>query len=349
MGIIVQNAGLLTTVQDLGRTGYQSLGVPVSGVMDARSAKLANILVNNAESEAVLEVTVMGPKLMFTAQCTLAITGGHLSPQKNAQPLQMYKAHTFMAGDTLSFGAQKSGCRAYIAFAGGLAIPAVMESCSTYLKAAMGGFEGRALQQGDTLSFKNATQEVPYLESRALMPEDFSQKQKVVRVIMGPQDDLFTQKGLDTFLQSTYALTAQCDRMGYRLEGEAIEHVKNGDIISDGISMGAIQVPSEGQPIILMADRQTTGGYTKIAHVITVDLPLVAQGKYGDSLRFQAISIEEAQKLYLQERENLQKIREDAQQGSLPSLTQATQKTQDISNYVITLEGKEYKVSIEAL
>ncbi len=345
MALTVQNAGLLTTVQDLGRVGYQSLGVPVSGVMDARSAKLANILVNNAQNEAVLEVTVMGPKLTFSVDCTLAITGGNLSPQKNTQSLEMYKAHIFKAGDVLSFGAQKSGCRAYIAFAGGLDILPIMESCATYLKAQMGGFEGRALQQGDSIAFKHAAHEVPHLERRALQPEDFSAKQKNIRVIMGPQDDLFTSKGLDTFAQNSYTLTAQCDRMGYRLEGAAIEHVEDGNIISDGICMGAIQVPSDGQPIILMADRQTTGGYSKIAHVISVDLPLIAQGKYGDSLRFEAISIEEAQKLYLEEFEVLQKITADAQSGNLPPLT----KEQDISHYVITLEGKEYKVSIEAL
>ncbi len=349
MAITVQNAGLLTTVQDLGRVGYQSLGVPVSGVMDYRSAKIANILVNNAENEALLEATVMGPKLRFTQDCVLAITGGNLSPQKNAQPIDMYKAHAFKAGDVLSFGAQKSGCRAYIAFGGGLAVQPVMESCSTYMKAQMGGFEGRALQQGDDIAFKQPSHDVPFLEKRALAAEDFSAKHKVVRVIMGPQEDHFTAQGLETFAKGEYTITAQCDRMGYRLEGEAIEHAGDGNIISDGICMGAIQVPGEGKPIILMADRQTTGGYAKIAHVITVDLPLIAQGKGGDTLSFEAISVEEAQNIYLQERENFAQWQEQAQKGTLPALGDDSSTSQGISHYVVTLEGKEYKVSVESI
>ncbi len=349
MAITVQNAGLLTTVQDLGRVGYQSLGVPVSGVMDYRSAKIANLLVNNAENQAVLEATVMGPKLSFSKNCVIAITGGNLSPQKNGKAIDMYKAQAFKAGDVLSFGAKKSGCRAYIAFGGGMNIQPVMESCSTYVKAKLGGFEGRALQQGDEIALKQADHNVPHLESRVFKEEDFSAKHKVLRIIMGPQDDHFTTKGIDTFMQSTYSVTAQCDRMGYRLEGDPIEHDGDGNIISDGICMGAIQVPGEGKPIILMADRQTTGGYAKIAHIITVDLPLVAQGNFGDTFSFEAISIEEAQKLYLEEREKLAQWQEDAQNGALPTFAEDSSTHQAISHYVINLEGKEYKVSVEAL
>ncbi len=345
MGISVRSAGLLTTVQDFGRIGYQELGVPVSGVMDQRSTKIANILVNNEDTEAVLEVTMVGPTLAFTQDCIIAITGGDLSPQKNAKPLEMYRAHAFKAGDTLSFGAQKSGCRAYIAFAGGLAIEPVMESCSTYLKAKMGGFEGRALQKGDEIAFKEAGKAVPHWKTRAIPAEDFSTANKKLRVIMGPQDDLFTEKGVQTFLQSTYAISAQFDRMGYRLEGDPIEHIGDGNIISDGISMGAVQIPSEGKPIILLADRQTTGGYSKIAHVIHVDLAHIAQGKFGDTIAFEKISIDDAQKLYLEELKKLNEIREKANAGTLVQ----QQAEQAVSNYVVTLEGKEYKVTIESL
>ncbi len=351
MGILVRQGGLLTTVQDLGRIGYQELGVPVSGVMDYRSAKLANILVNNEEAEALLEATVMGPTLSFTENCTISITGGNLSPQMNGIPLPMYRAVPCKAGDVLSFGAQKDGCRAYIAFAGGLEISPIMESCSTYLKAKMGGFHGRALQSGDEIPLKAAHHPVPHWEKRAITPEDFSAKNKTLRVVLGPQDDHFTEKGLHCFLHSTYAVTAQCDRMGYRLEnasGEAIEHIGDGNIISDGITMGAIQVPQEGNPIILMADRQTTGGYAKIAHVITVDLPCVAQGKFGDTVCFEQVSVQEAQALYLEELQAFEELRRNADTGKIPT-TVAANAIAPLSEYVITLEGKEYQVTVEAL
>lgn len=337
MGISVSSAGLLTTVQDQGRIGYQKFGVPVSGAMDRRSLMIANILVGNEDSEAVLEITMVGPTLTFSANCVIAITGGDLSPKKNNTPLELYCAHAFHAGDVLSFGAQRNGCRSYIAFAGGLAIQAVMGSCSTYVKAKLGGFEGRPLAAGDKIAFKQAGKIVPNINKRATTPEDFSATNKTLRVIMGPQEDMFTQKGLESFLHTPYSVTNQFDRMGCRLEGDILEYIKDGNIISDGISMGAVQVPSEGKPIILLADRQTTGGYAKIAHIITVDLPIIAQGKFGDIIQFEKITVQEAQKLYLQELESFRTLRASCEACPVSPC----------SEYIVTLDGKAYQVKVQ--
>lgn len=312
MGMIILNGGFLTTVQDAGRTGYQQFGVPVSGVMDPRSFAIANILVGNENDEAALEITMMGPIIEFDEANIIAVTGGNLSPTLNGTPMPMYKAVLVKAGDKLSFGMQASGCRAYLAVAGGFAIEPVMGSRSTYIKAKIGGVEGRKLGKDDKIGFRSPKTELPNLSNgRSVATEDFSASQKTLRVILGPQDDAFTEKGVKTFFNSTYSVTNQFDRMGCRLEGDVIEHIKDGNIISDGISMGAVQIPSEGKPIIMLADRQTTGGYTKIANVITADFPLIAQCKFGDTIRFKAVTVTEAQDIYLSQLRRLESMRTD--------------------------------------
>ena len=310
MGMTFLNGGFLTTVQDAGRIGFQQYGVPVSGVMDPRSFALSNILVGNEPDEAALEITMMGPAILFDEANIIAVTGGNLSPVLNGETMPMYRAIPVKAGDKLSFGLQVSGCRAYLAVAGGLDIPPVMGSRSTYLKAKIGGVEGRKINRDDKIAFRAPKTDLPNLAlGRTVAAEDFSATQKTLRVILGPQDDAFTPEGIDTFLNTAYSVTNQFDRMGCRLEGKTIAHIKDGNIISDGISMGAVQVPSEGKPIIMLADRQTTGGYTKIANVITADFPLIAQCKFGDTIRFKAVSITEAQDIYLTQRKTLDVIR----------------------------------------
>lgn len=312
MGMTIINGGFLTTVQDSGRTGYQQYGVPVSGVMDPRSFAIANILVGNDKDEAVLEMTMMGPALTFDETNIIAVTGGNLSPALNGSPMPMYRAVLVKPGDKLTFGMQVSGCRAYLAVAGGFDIAPVMGSRSTYLKAQIGGVEGRKLGRDDHLAFRAPKTDLPNLvQGRFIAPEDFTSANKTLRVVMGPQDDAFTEKGIKTFLNTIYSVTNQFDRMGCRLEGDVIEHIKGGDIISDGISMGAVQVPGAGKPIIMLADRQTTGGYTKIANVITADFPLIAQCKFGDTIRFKAVTIAEAQDIYLSNLRRLDAIRLD--------------------------------------
>ena len=295
MSITVLNPGLLTTVQDLGRVGYQQFGVSVSGVMDPRAAAIGNILVGNPQGEAVLECTLMGPQLKFETDEVIAVTGGDLSPTLDGQPVPSYAALAVKAGQTLRFGAPRAGCRAYIAFAGGLDIPLVMGSRSTYMKAAIGGFEGRKLQKGDALGLRAPVAGYANLHQRAIAPEFVPRPVYTLRVVLGPQDDAFTPEGVATFLGSEYTVTNEFDRMGCRMDGPAIQHKNGGDIISDGIAFGAIQVPGSGKPILMGADRQTTGGYTKIATVISADFRLLAQLKAGDKVRFEAVSVQAAQ------------------------------------------------------
>ena len=309
MSITVLNPGVLTTVQDKGRVGYQQFGVPAAGAVDPRSVAVANIILGNPEDEAVLECTMMGPQLRFDAANCIAITGGDLQPTLDGQPIKSYAAIPVAAGQTLRFKGPKTGCRAYIAFAGGLDVPLVMGSRSTYMKGKIGGVEGRKLQKGDVIGFRAPKAELNGMRHRFISPEFVPFPVYTLRVVMGPQDDAFTQAGIETFLGETYTVTPEFDRMGCRLEGAQIAHINTGDIISDGISFGAIQVPSSGKPIIMLADRQTTGGYTKIANVITVDFRILAQLKAGDKVRFEKVSVQQAQSLLLSYRKALLTLR----------------------------------------
>ena len=308
MSITVLNPGLLTTVQDQGRIGYQQFGVSVSGAMDSKSTALANILAGNDQSEAVLECTMMGPQLQFDKGAVIAITGGDLGPTLDGQPIPNYRAVSVKAGQILKFTAPKAGCRAFIAFAGGLDIPLTMGSRSTYMKAKIGGYQGRKLEKGDVIGFRVPVDTLPRMDDRALRPEFIPQPVYTLRVVLGPQDDYFTDTGIETFLSKTYTVTPEFDRMGCRLDGPIIAHKESGDIISDGIAFGAVQVPSAGTPIIMLADRQTTGGYTKIANVITVDFRILAQLKAGDKVRFEKVSVEYAQNLLLVQRSALKAL-----------------------------------------
>ena len=292
MGIQIINGGFLTTIQDMGRYGYQETGMSVSGVMDTRAASLANILVGNDTNEAVIEITMMGPTMKFTEDEIIAVTGGDLGAKIDGKPVERYRAVLVKAGQTLSFMGMYGGSRAYIAFAGGLDIPVVMGSRSTNIKCGLGGFKGRRLLDGDYISFRAKRRYLPYFLSRSLDLNEFDQDNITLRVIMGPQDDAFTAAGKETFLSSEYVVTSEFDRMGCRLEGPFIASKSTTDIISDGIAFGSVQVPSHGKPIILLADRQTTGGYAKIATVISVDIPKLVQRKTDHKVKFQAVTVE---------------------------------------------------------
>lgn len=310
MSITILNPGLLTTVQDFGRIGYQQFGVPVSGVVDPRAMSIANILVDNPEDEAVLECTMLGPQIRFHAANAIAITGGDLGPTIDNQPIPNYAAIRVEAGQVLRFAGLRSGCRAYIAFAGGLDIAPVMGSRSTYMKAKIGGVEGRKLQKDDVIKFRKPNPDLRGLNIRHISPEFVPRLEYKIRVVLGPQDDMFTEHGIETFLSESYIVTPEFDRMGCRLDGESIEHKgESGDIISDGIAFGAIQVPTAGKPIIMLSDRQTTGGYTKIANVISADFRILAQLKAGDRVRFAQVSIAAAQDALLTQRAALKTLR----------------------------------------
>ena len=303
MGIRVLKAGMLTTVQDLGRNGYQSQGFSVAGVMDVRSFKIANLLLDNPENEAVLEFTLIGPTLQFTSDTIIAITGGDFQPTVNGEPAPMYTALYMKRGDILKFGSARTGSRGYIAFSSYLDIPVVMGSRCTNLKSKIGGYKGRKLKDEDYIGFRIKRRYLPYFLSRKLDLDEFDEEEVTLRVVRGPQDDMFTKQGIHTLLSETYTVTSDFDRMGCRLEGPFIASKNGSDIISDGIAFGSIQVPAHGKPIVLLADRQTTGGYAKIATVASVDIPKLVQRKTDHKIRFQAITVEEAQKLYLEEEE----------------------------------------------
>ena len=309
MGIQIINGGFLTTIQDMGRYGYQETGMSVSGVMDTRAASLANILVGNDTNEAVIEITMMGPTMKFTEDEIIAVTGGDLGAKIDGKPVERYRAVLVKAGQTLSFMGMYGGSRAYIAFAGGLNIPVVMGSRSTNIKCGLGGFKGRRLLDGDYISFRAKRRYLPYFLSRSLDLNEFALDNITLRVIMGPQDDAFTAAGKETFLSSEYVVTSEFDRMGCRLEGPFIASKSTTDIISDGIAFGSVQVPSHGKPIILLADRQTTGGYAKIATVISVDIPKLVQRKTDHKVKFQAVTVEEAQELLALEAKEMNEFR----------------------------------------
>jgi len=291
--------GFFTTIQDLGRFGYLKSGMPAAGAMDEYALRVGNILVGNRENEACLELTYVGPTVEFLADGLVGLSGADLGAQLNGAPLGSWRSFAVHAGDILSFGPVKNGCRAYLAIAGGLKIPAVMGSKSTYLLAKIGGLDGRALLDGDVLE---RAAEAEKRRQASLVPGEYIRVQagsQEVRVIMGPQDDAFSDEGIAAFLGSEYRITHDSDRMGCRFDGPQIKHRRGADIVSDGVAFGSIQVPGNGLPIVMMADRQTTGGYTKIATVVTADLWKLAQARTGDVFRFSAVPLEAARAIYL--------------------------------------------------
>jgi len=309
--ISVINPGILTTIQDSGRYGYQELGIPVSGAMDDYNYRLANILVGNDLDEAVLETTYFGPMIKFNEDLNIAITGADMTAKINGTDAPMYETIHVKSGDTLQFGKLKEGIRGYIAFGGQIDVPVVNGSKSTHLKTKMGGIDGRALKAKDEIKIiKNKN------KTMRKIPEKYIPKISrfnILRVVLGPQDDYFTEKGIhDLFRSGGYQVTKEFDRMGIRLKGTSIEHKETADIISDGTNFGSIQVPANGQPIILVADRQTTGGYTKIGTVITPDLHKLAQMQFLDKVLFDEVSVEEAEKATKEYKLNFEKIREES-------------------------------------
>ena len=339
-GFTVLDGGFFTTVQDFGRTGYQQYGITVSGAVDRRSYLIANLLAGNSNNEAALEATIKGPTIRFDCDCVIAVTGGDLGFTMNGTPFPMYRAVYVRKGDVLCSGLRKTGCRAYISFSGGIDVPPIMGSRSTYVKAALGGFEGRKLKKDDCLPLLFPGRIPPNLRKRFVTPEDFSGNRKTVRVILGPQDNLFTEEGLHTFLTEPYTVSNQCDRMGYRLDGTVIDHIRDANIVSDGISFGAIQVPGEGKPIIMLSDKQTTGGYTKIATVISADIPIVSQCIPGDRLHFRAISVQEAQEVYMDVFRSLHSLQEELDSPEPPAISAA-------EHFTVMIAGSKYDVTVE--
>jgi antagonist of KipI len=275
--------GMFTTVQDLGRWGFQSRGVPVSGAMDRYSHRLANRLVGNADTAATLEVTLIGPQIVFEGDTTCAVTGATFGVTLNNQPIEPNQPIKAAAGSVLRFGERRRGARSYIAVSGGVDVPEVLGSRSTHVLTGMGGLEGRALRAGDRLQILERTTISP--QRSTLTPIEILQGGARVRVIPG-EPTFFAQLESQRF-----RVSARSDRMGYRLDGGAARQSPSGELVSRAMASGVFQIPPGGQPILLMADHATTGGYAIGATVITADLPLAAQLAPGDWIEVEACSL----------------------------------------------------------
>lgn len=336
--IQVLQPGLFTTVQDLGRPGYRQAGISVTGVMDPVSAKIANWLVGNEASEAVLEITIMGPVLAFDAPQVIALTGADLAAQINGAPISPWTSYAVHAGDVLSFLGPKVGVRAYLAVSGGIQVPEVLGSRSTHVKAGFGGFEGRSLKKGDQVLVAPLRAEaLKYVGNRCEVGSLKTMKPLTrLRYLPGPQAGAFDSQAIELFEAQLYAVTDLCDRMGFRLRGEALTSVEAADIISEPNQVGTIQIPGDGQPILLMQDAGTTGGYRKAGTVIGPDLHLIGQLKSGDYVGFQCVTQAEALEAYRTSEAALDQIK-----GTLLSYEAGPMRT-----FTVKVNGSVYDVQV---
>jgi antagonist of KipI len=293
MTISVRRPGLLTTVQDAGRFGLQHLGVPPSGPMDPLSFRLANLVAGNDEAEAALEVTVTGPELRFQSDAVIAICGADLSPMIDGREVPLNEAVSVARGATLEFGARRNGTRAYVAVRGGIDVPVVLGSRATSLQAQLPGLAGRALRAGDVLPIGGRVERDVEPDVEIEMTRDQT-RPAVLRFVAGPDSDRFPADAIEGLASGAYRIAPQSNRMGYRLEGAPVLPVERGELLSEASPSGTIQVPPSGQPILLMADRQTSGGYPRIGTVITADLPVAGQLAPGDEIRFERCDRETA-------------------------------------------------------
>lgn len=303
--IKVIQPGLQTTVQDKGRIGYYEVGMPPSGVMDKYSFVISNLLVGNDENAAVLEITYMGPVLEFGADTTISVTGGHIPPKINGEAVPMWEAIAVKAGDELSFDFVKEGARVYLAVAGGIDVPVIMGSRSTYTLCSLGGYDGRALVAGDELKIGHEIVHEAKIGQRVndkYIPA-FSKKHEI-RIIMGLCSYRLKEESKERFLSIDWEVTPEANRVGYRFKGERLDFVEReqpfgagsnpSNVVDLGYPIGSIQVPDGVEPIALLNDAVTGGGYATIATIISSDLDKMAQVKTGETVRFIAIDIEEA-------------------------------------------------------
>jgi len=320
--ISVLKPGLLTTVQDLGRPGFQQYGIVVGGALDALAARTANLIVGNSDAAAVLEMAQTGPDLRFAQDTLVAWCGADFEARLGPELLPRDRAVRVAAGETISFGFARSGLRAWLAVAGGIDVPLVMGSRSTYRRAGIGGHEGRPLVAGDRVKLLPpgdwAKQIVASLQSAkrratawTVRPETMGKPAAAgtVRAVRGPEWDWFTGEAQHVFFATDWQATREADRMGVRLEGPALELVKPREMISSPVNAGVVQVPAAGQPIVLLPSRQSVGGYPRLAAVAAVDVRRFTQLCPGDKVRFQEISLATAHELYLVRERDLNRVR----------------------------------------
>ena len=293
-GVVVIKPGMLTTIQDAGRWGFQSRGVPVAGPMDPASHRLANALVRNPPEAATLEVTLLGPELEFDDERVVAVTGAQFDVLLDGRTMPPNAPFIVSAGARLRFGVRRAGARAYVAISGGIATPLTLGSRATHLISGAGGMHGRALVAGDVLPLgapNDVYGAVSLPQSSVIALPDHHAR---VRVLPGPQSEYFAADALEVLQSAPYTIAQNSDRMGFRLQGPPLSHVRGADIISDATPLGVLQVPASGEPILLMADRQTAGGYPKIATVIAADIPVAGQLGPGDAISFVVCTAREA-------------------------------------------------------
>lgn len=311
MSIRILRPGLLTTVQDLGRWGNQRHGIVVGGAMDTLALRMANLLVGNPEAAAGLEMTLMGPTIRFEHDAVVALCGGEFRSMIDDSPLSTWRPVDIRKGSTLTCGSSITGCRGYLAIGGGIDVPLVLGSRCTYLHGKYGGHAGRALQVDDLLSIGATTPAVSPTSCswRVGSVAPAYENQPTLRVILGSEFDWLSPQSQEQLCHSEFIVTPQSDRMGYRLSGPRLELMTPRELISTAVCPGVIQVPADGQPILLMADCATTGGYPKAACVASVDLPLAAQLRPGDRVRFAGISLAEAQSLMRQREADIERLK----------------------------------------
>jgi antagonist of KipI len=305
----VLRPGLLTTVQDCGRWGLQARGVPPAGPMDPWAHRLANALVGNGGTAATLEITLMGPELEFEDERFVAVAGAQFAIDVDGQGQTPNNAFLVPAGARLHVGQRRAGARGYLAVSGGIAVPGVLGSRSTHLVSRMGGMAGRPLAAGDSLPLGERGNPRPGQAGEVALPP--SGRPARIRVLPGPHSDRFVPGAMDALQSSAYTVARESDRMGFRLTGPRITHSNGADIISDATPVGVLQVPASGQPVLLMADRQTTGGYPNLATVISADIGLAGQLAPGDTIQFEACTLQEALTALIKQERALMAVERD--------------------------------------
>lgn len=294
----VISPGFQTTVQDAGRFHFAHLGVSPAGAADPVAFRLGNRLVENRESTAALEMTLLGGTFEFEEECILALTGADCDPTLDHQPVPMWRSILVRAGQTLQCRAMKEGARTYLCFHGGISVPRIMGSASTHLQTGLGGWKGRALQKGEELDRGKTSMKETFRPRK--VPEElrkYIEERTTIRVTRGPQAEFFSSASFNRFSSASYVVSESSNRVGLRLKGEPILPERKEELITEGVSLGAIQVPADGQPILLFVEHPTTGGYPKIGNVISADFCKVGQLRPRDVIRFQLVGIEEAIRL----------------------------------------------------
>lgn len=299
MSITVLKPGLLTTIQDLGRTQFQEKGIGTSGALDLFSHRLANWLVGNEEKEATMEITLLGPTLLFHCSAVISICGAHLSPSINGVRVENGRTLQVSSGDILSFSSIQNGSRAYLAVSGGILTPSLFGSRSTDIRSFIGGVSGRSLKAKDRLFIPSSRLLHPITWKLSPDLQNHVKQNKKIRFTQGKQYELFTKESHQAFITQNYQINKDSNRMGIRLSGIPLLLQEKLELITEGVTHGSVQVPPNGQPIILLSDRQTTGGYPKIAQITSVDLPILAQIRPGENVQFEEISVQQSQHLYL--------------------------------------------------